>query len=212
MVECVNFDITDWCNRACPDCCCDVPRIKEHWDVSMQGVVRAGEYMHGIRRVTLAGGEPTLHPGFEWIARNAKRLFGCESLEIATNGKMTEDKIEFLGLFDVIWVTRYGPPEFEESNAAYIAKIEKHIAEIEKYVSPPILKIDPNVVHHVPRSHRGSGSCERGAGITVALYKDRVYPCCMGWGIGTSESVQISENWEAEVMALPRPCKDCFFS
>ena len=205
MVECVNFDITDWCNRACPDCCCDVPRIKEHWDVSMQGVVRAGKYMHGIRRVTLAGGEPTLHPGFEWIARNAKRLFGCESLEIATNGKMTEDKMALLALFDVVSVTRYGPPCFEESNAA-------HIAKIEKYVSPPVLKIDPNVVHHVPRSHRGSGSCERGSGITVALYKDRVYPCCMGWGIGTSESVQISENWEAEVMALPRPCKDCFFS
>jgi hypothetical protein len=111
-----------------------------------------------------------------------------------------------LNFFDVVAVTRYGLPQFIVSN-------EKEIAIIEGIVDPSRLRISPSVVSHTPRDRRGTGGvCARGSGETVSVYKDRVYPCCMGWGIGTSESVPISTSWESDVMRLSRPCKDCFFS
>lgn len=204
MVSCVNFAITDRCNRNCPECCCDVPRITKHWDITMAGIKRAAKALYGIGRLTLTGGEPTLHPLLLEFLPQLRELFGCSSLEIETNGMVSQEVILALNSFDVVAVTRYGPPRFESN--------EKEIEAIERAVDPSKLRIDASIVTHIPRSHRGNRGCVRGAGITVSVYKDRVYPCCMGWGIHSSQSVHLSETWEKDVIALPRPCGDCFFA
>lgn len=203
-ISCVNLAITDRCNRNCSECCCDVLGIAEHWDISMAGINRAAKALYGIERLTLTGGEPTHYPLLLDVLPKLKSLFGCNSLEIETNGSVPKNVLSKLNLFDVVAVTRYGPPEFESN--------EKEIKAVEMAVDPSRLRIDPSTAVHVPRSHRGNRACVRGAGITVAVYRDRVYPCCMGWGIHTSQSVPLSETWEKDVMALPRPCKDCFFA
>lgn len=201
-VECVNLAITDRCNRKCPECCCDVPKIKINWDINMAEIIHAANYLYGIKRLTLTGGEPSLHPDFETIVPQLKKMFGCKYLEIESNG-MVAEKIPILKHFDVVAVTRYSPPEFIDSNDEMIKKLESGKFN---------LKIDPLPIKHVSRTSRGKRACLRGSGETVAVYKNRVYPCCMGWGIKESKFVILSESWKLDVMKLPRPCSNCFFS
>jgi len=203
MVTCVNLAITDLCDRSCPECCCDIPKIKKHWIISIEGLKRAANALKGIQRVTLTGGEPSMHPMFNEIVWASKELFNCKSLELSTNGRCFNGDHKILEFFDKIIVSRYDAPEFE-SNSLLIEKGLKN--------TDICSKIEVWGVHHISRLNRGTKKCPRGYFETISLYKDRVYPCCMGWGVEGFPSVELDNDWEKKVTSLELPCKICFFA
>jgi hypothetical protein len=203
-IKSINLAITDRCNRNCPDCCCDVPRIKEHWDATWEYLAGVAECIRGIGRVILTGGEPSLHPRFaDWV-RPMKTLFKGSKFCIETNGAMFRTCPDVFEEFDEVVASQYDPP-FASPNQAGIQYITGFLRgkRTQLYVRH---------VKHALRTARGKGSCHRGTGEWVSIYKGNAYPCCMGWGIDGAQSVVVTKSWMEDVKKIPLPCSTCFFA
>lgn len=206
-ISCVNLVLTDRCNRACPECCCDVPRIKEPWSASWLALEAAAEHIRGIERVQLTGGEPSMHPQFRMWVPEMRKLFDCKKLTVETNGFLFKRHPSLFSLFDEVLFTHYAPPEFAEDNIGDFNFLQPFLRALG---AKTILHCIP--ISHVSRERRGAGTCARGSSETVAIYKGRVFPCCMGWGIPGATSCELSAVWREDVTALKLPCRECFFA
>jgi len=190
----INLAITDRCNRSCPNCCCGVPDIIEHWDISDKELFHAVDIFYGIERVKITGGEPTIHPKFiEW-APNFKKMFGCSELAIETNGYLSS-RPDILRSFDEVCVTQYTDNQ-DDVNALREFKL-----------------IPPNKpIEHVNRSVVGDGyMCDRGWSREISVYKNWVYPCCIGWGV-QSDCIHVARGCLEDILDVKLPCNKCFFS
>ena len=58
LIQCVNYMVTTFCDRNCPDCCCNIPN-KEGKHFDWDYIVESAKYLKGIRRINLSGGGPT---------------------------------------------------------------------------------------------------------------------------------------------------------
>lgn len=155
-------------------------------------IVRGTVYM-----LHLTGGEPTAHPQFAEFVPRFKGLFGAQSMTMWTNGYRVRENAHVLRHFDEIWATKYG-----EDNAAEIDWLKANYKTL--YCDAP----------HVERSHRGTGRpCERGLTHPGAAFANgRFYPCCVGPGIPGAASIEPTRNWRQDVLSVPMPCSDCWFS
>ena len=200
----INLAITDRCSRACPSCCCNIPRIKDHWDISFVELERAANCISGIRRLRLTGGEPSIHPMFKEIVLMAREMFKCSAFEIETNGYYFDKDQSIFEHFDLIEVTNYHEPEFK-SNQKDIESVLKNVKLRGKvHIGDPVV--------HYPRTRRGVTKCERGNFRMPSLYKGRIYPCAMGWGIDDPVSIQLSKDWLEQLNKVDLPCKRCFMA
>jgi GTP 3',8-cyclase len=95
-VRMLRISVTDRCNFRCSYC---MPEEGVRWlpqaeILSLEEiveVVRAGIDIHGIRRVKLTGGEPTLRHGLVDLVRMLRQLNGIEEISLTTNGmRLTE--------------------------------------------------------------------------------------------------------------------------
>lgn len=205
LIQTVNFAITDRCNRACPDCCCGMPLITDRWDATWEYLAGVAECVRGIGRIILTGGEPSLHPRFaDWVAP-LKALFVGTRFCIETNGFAFQTRPELFEAFDTIWVSRYDSPAFDNPN-------QDDVARMIEYFKGKTTEVLVRRVEHVSRSRRGTTACFRGTGEWVSIYKGRVYPCCMGWGIDGAQSVAVTKSWMEEVKKIPLPCSTCLFA
>ena len=90
-VEMLRISVTDRCNFRCVYC---MPESGVRWLPTdnllnfeeIVEVVRAGIDVHGIRRIKLTGGEPTVRHGLVDLVRSLRRLDGLEELSMTTNG------------------------------------------------------------------------------------------------------------------------------
>jgi cyclic pyranopterin phosphate synthase len=90
-VEMLRISVTDRCNFRCSYC---MPEDGVRWlpreDLlsfeEIARVVRAGIEIHGIRRVKLTGGEPTLRHGLVDLVRMLRQLDGLGEISLTTNG------------------------------------------------------------------------------------------------------------------------------
>ena len=84
----VNLLITTHCNLSCPECCYRIPSHEtlpeEHY--SWAYFVSAAEHLQGLDTLVVTGGEPTLHPVFDRVAREFRSLFNPQRMILATNG------------------------------------------------------------------------------------------------------------------------------
>lgn len=206
-ITCINLVLTDRCNRMCPECCCDVPRIREHWETNWLELEAWAKHLRGIERVQLTGGEPTMHPRFWAWAPCLRDLFGCKLLTIETNGFGFRHRPSMFTEFSDVYFTHYAPPEFQDDNGAEFTFLESFLRGIGSRTR--LHHID---ISHTPRARRGGGTCGRGTGETVALYRGRLYPCCMGWGIPGATSCEVGPLWREDLAAIKLPCEKCFFS
>jgi hypothetical protein len=201
----VNLAITDRCNRACKNCCCGIPKIKNHWDISFPELEDAAKTIKGVDVIRLTGGEPSTHPLFTEISSMVRDMFGCKFLEIETNGYLFPKDMEVFEKFDLVEVTNYTEPTFA-TNKSLIEMVLKNKRLIGKvHIGDPVV--------HFPIDRRSPGkTCERGNLTMVSLYKGRIYPCAMGWGIDDPVSVALSPNWKEELKKLKLPCDRCFLA
>ncbi len=193
----IHLTITTHCNRRCPECCCNIgTRPLKHF--RQPYFERAALFMRGrVDRLRITGGEPLVHPEFDALAPQWKGLFGCNVLELETNGDLWSDHTEALRNFDLIIVSRQGGNE----------------AEVWEMVKILGAKTSPAIDTKTPRSRRGSGEkCFR-AGLDIAAYSDgRLYGCCVAPGIPGAASAPLTDDWENQARGLSLPCKDCLFS
>lgn len=90
MIENVNYHITDRCNLKCASCGSFCPLISDNAeDLSMEQIEKdlsaLSKYKEYIKRITILGGEPTLHPKLNEILYLTRKLFPDNVLHLTTN-------------------------------------------------------------------------------------------------------------------------------
>jgi cyclic pyranopterin phosphate synthase len=92
----LRVSVTDRCNFRCVYCMPEdgvrwLPRENLLSFEEIARVVRAGIELHGIRRIKLTGGEPTIRHGLVDLVRMLRRIDGLEELSMTTNGMQLLD-------------------------------------------------------------------------------------------------------------------------
>src|SRR5688572_19764188 len=85
----VNLALTTRCSMVCPNCSVDVPAITGTAEArhTPPSLIRSDALsMKPMRRVHLTGGEPTIYPNFDPVARSVRSWFGAQYVTIETNG------------------------------------------------------------------------------------------------------------------------------
>jgi cyclic pyranopterin phosphate synthase len=91
----LRISVTDRCNFRCVYC---MPTQGLAWlsrdrllgDDEIVEVVDAAVSIHGIRRIKLTGGEPTVRPGVVDLVRKLRRIPGVQELSMTSNGALLE--------------------------------------------------------------------------------------------------------------------------
>lgn len=194
-ISCVALDLTTHCDRRCPDCCANIgqrPTVHHDWAY----FERAAEFLYGIERIHVTGGEPTVHPQFAEFVPKFKDLFGCKTLTLQTDAFRTDRYRDVLPHFDHIYASRYD---------------ERNTRAVDVLVSD--FGATTWEGEFTPRSRRGGGGvCGRGTSETVAYADGKLFGCCVGPGIPDAPSLEPSRDWLSQIESLPLPCGDCWFS
>jgi cyclic pyranopterin phosphate synthase len=95
-VRVLRISITDRCNFRCVYCMPEegVPWLPKDSILSFEEIVetvRAAAEIHGIRRVKLTGGEPTVRHGLLELVRMLRQTGVLEDLSLTTNGMLLQD-------------------------------------------------------------------------------------------------------------------------
>ncbi len=202
-ITCIAMDITTHCDRRCVNCCCGIGisrKLQHHGLAYFEKVIK---FFRGIGRLHITGGEPTIHPMFGSLIPLLKMAFQPGSMTIQTNGARLEQFKETIGLhFDTVFFTDYGDrPSTQEA----LVKLGVPYSVYEAG--------GPSAPNFTPRTRRGSGKpCERGFSDTVAYCDGKLYPCCVGPGVEGAVGIEPTENWKEEILKVPLPCENCFFS
>lgn len=195
-ITCVAIDLTTHCDRRCPDCCCGIGINRKLQHHPWEYFEHAAQFIRGIERVHITGGEPTIHPHFAEFVPKLKALFGCQTLTLQTDAFRTERNHEVLHHFDHIYASRY---DAKNTKAVDLLVSEFGATTWEG--------------EFTPRSRRGSGAgCARGRSETAAYADGLFFGCCVAPGVDGAAGMEPSINWKERIVAEPLPCKDCWFS
>src|SRR5574343_276399 len=101
----VQVEITNACHMQCGNCTRFVGHHQKPYFMSREQVTSALESLDGHPKlVGIMGGEPLLHPDFEWICQEARKYFPREQLGLWTGLPKNE---RFVKYRDVIVETFY---------------------------------------------------------------------------------------------------------
>lgn len=203
-IKTLALDVTSACDRHCPECCCDIPNrpsIHHSWEY----FERAAAIFHGVERVHLCGGEPTLHPKFAEFIPRFKEIFGCQKLSMVTDGwGVVKHAAVIMANLDEVHFTRYGDKPEAEGMLEAMAR---------KGMDVKVFDAGEGMGNFTPRSQRGPGGpCHRAWWLSgqVAYADGRVFGCCVAPGIAGAASVLpiVGERFD-----VPNPpCEKCWFS
>jgi hypothetical protein len=194
----IAMDLTTVCDRACPNCCCGInmgmrPAKHHPWEY----FVEAARSIYGIERIDVFGGEPTTHPKFAEFIPQFKKLFGCRTLTITTDGFKVQQHAETMKHFDFIQATPY-----DARNALAMAFLKASYQDVRFFPGD-----------FVPRSRVGGGKpCARATSETIAYADGKLWPCCPGPGINGNVGMEPSADWRERIGSVPMACETCFFS
>lgn len=199
IVNHLSLLVTTRCSRACPDCCFQIPThaTLPAWSASWGYLEAAAKIFRDVDWLYVAGGEPTLHPEFDRIAREFRALFDPERLLLTTNGAKVIEHGDVMDRFDEIRVTDFG----DDASRAAIAWLRAH--------HPDRLAVADAT--HVPMSRRpGAWPCDRNQIAAYALGK--LWPCCEGPGLADAPFVVPGPDWRRELEHAALPCRRCPFA
>ena len=192
MYDSLMVYITDNCNRYCEDCFVHFGDYELSVDQAVDIVNIAGY----VDKLYVSGGEPTVHTQFDSIATVLSSV-PHKTMILATNGYKLKDCIETLELFDVIRISNY------TDNTDVITEFMK------LYIEGCIRVIDMSTMIH---DSTGSNSCGRHNNGIAAVYKGKVYGCCVAAGIYEAEGRKFDEDWREQAGKSQLPCDVCVFA
>ena len=120
-ITCVSLELTTACDRACPECCCNIPHrpaVHHPWEY----FEAAAKVIYGVERVHLSGGEPTYHPQFAEFVPDMRRLSGFQTADEAE-----ANRVAFVNDFMLRpeFTAIYGGLTDAAHAAQFIAKLEQ---------------------------------------------------------------------------------------
>lgn len=204
----LNLEITTYCNRNCPGCCAgtNMPSVGKHTD--SEWIRYISKHFQNLERLTIAGGEPLVHPEFKFITMRIKKWFKPKVLELITNGtsKLLLQHWDTFVYYDRIRITNYTPDTYVGSKdntdvlKEFIPKLKQKgiIVIIEK----PIFRIKIG----------NGGMCGMGTNELVAIQDRKLYPCSASPGVKPDVGIEITKNWLSEIRLVKIPCTKCVFS
>ncbi len=202
-ITCIAMDITTHCDRRCPDCCCGIGISRKLQHHGEEYFMNAAWWFRDIPRLHITGGEPTLHPEFRELIPMLREFFNPERMTLQTNGfRLEQFQKTIKENFDTVFYTEYGD---KPSTTQTLTQLGVPYSVYEAG--------GPSAPNFTPRTRRGSGKpCERGFSDTVAYCDGKLYPCCVGPGVEGAVGIEPTENWKEEILKVPLPCENCFFS
>lgn len=195
----VNIVITTACNRYCASCC-------------YKGIVRKDNARHFLAEdvaatviavgdvgiVYLLGGEPTLHPDFENVMKEARNARGAQTLRLVTNGARLVQHAAATKYVDRVILSLLG-----DAAGFKICK------EFER-IKPASVDLERKFTVHYDLGG-GATPCSNLYN-TVSVLDSKVYPCCVACGIAGAQSTPLQVGWEQALLAIEAPCEKCFNS
>lgn len=214
----VNLGITTLCSMSCPKCSVNVPGVKNtplgkhaYW----YDIHEAGILMRPLRRVHVTGGEPTIHPAFGFIAAYVRDWFQAEYVTLETNGAGVLKYLSDIDRrFDRVFVTHY------EKDAIYPGSPDNsEVIRRAGYV------LGDKLIHEAPVRHeRGHELLTLGMlgvetpcskyfdpGLPCGWYNNKLYGCCVTFGIDPSLGIPVTKDWRDRIAKRPMGCGACCY-
>ena len=207
----VQFEITHECNQNCP--LCD-HRIKFSRYRGMTpkdyGYIVSCLGPSRFRTADLIGGEPLVHPKFDWFAQRMLTDFESARVRVRTNGRlMPQVRERNPQLFDrLTWILQTYPGFNDEVVVAMVDLPNVKILKFEGFWNP---YRDPDLDETTAREVRLKCNYH------VRLVGTKLYNCCLANGIEQYYEtdpvhVQITPNWREDWCKLEtwKACQHCF--
>lgn len=200
-----NLEMTTRCNLRCPDCAAGIGINRVLQDHPWEYFEEAARWIYGTPKITVIGGEPTLHAHFAEFVPRFRELFGCAEMILWTNGFLVERYRRVIAEhFDAVHASLY-----DERTAPWNKRPNGDKLHFIKANFNALTMEDP----HIPLSRRGSGRiCERGIHGPFTYADGKIFGCCVACGLPEGIGITPTENWKEELLRTPLPCATCAFS
>lgn len=199
------LNITTHCNRMCPGCIVDIPYV-EHKHTPWEWIKEIAPYFQGLRAVEISGGEPTMHPDFEYITEHVREWFKPQILKVISNGHRIMDYVDILGHYDYIRISHYTPESYPGSKDNQ-AVIDQFLAA---FKGPSRIDTRP-VKHKLYRNNKNTNFCHLGINDIALIQDQRIYPCCAITS-NLDLGIPVTANWRAQLDKMALPCDTCVFA
>jgi organic radical activating enzyme len=162
-----------------------------------------------MERMVLSGGEPLMHPDFEWMVETLRKEIPNAYVLVSTNGRLL-DKYQHLKGRKVIFKISVYPGWNDEIVKKYKGQVG---IKLERYKTFINAKADVNFTEsEVQRIYR---DCQRKR---IMIVGRKVYPCCTSevtercHGLSKPVHVEMTPHWKQDIldMDFSEACRYCW--
>lgn len=205
----LEFEITHLCNQYCPLCDHRIltSSYKNLTKEEYNHIAGCIEKKEEINSILLIGGEPLLHPHFEWLVNRMKSDFSNAIFILATNGTLLKRlSNEMFKFFAEIRLTYY--PGFNDEIVEEYKKFSNVSIRSGKFMENPYTDSDisDDIAKEIYQKH-----------FQVRIVGKNIYTCCIAEGIerySHTEKVheEFDKDWQNKFFEIPtwKACKHCY--
>lgn len=227
VIHRVALPITRVCQRTCPECPARIRpgvlgplQLPKDTHVPVSELLWAGKTLGPVDTIEVTGGEPSMHPDFQWISESIHHIFKCKDILLLTNGYLfekDESKLPLLLNWDRVYITWY-TNEFAmkyrtDANTTVVNRIEDYLKRQGRQVW--VQRMDTHVPFQPPVE--GVNACMFGynntqwPGDMVTYYRGQIYGCCTSWELDSpGRGIVLTPDWRDHLKEIELPCESCF--
>jgi hypothetical protein len=203
--------ITTKCNLHCPYCTAGIHLNQPEEFMSIDEIQRLSVYFQGLENMYVSGGEPTLHPDFDYISEHIREWYNPKTLYVWTNSYVPIERIPAFRFYDHVNISKYVETTYPGARNNQ-DKIDIIYNEFSRLGLPTGILSVGEVFHMGFDNNKGNTPCSRkDYDLYPVMTGGRIYPCCVSPGIITSPYIIANANWLEQVKELELKCGECVF-
>lgn len=202
VTHAVNLMVTTRCDRGCPACNVNAPRLPR-WDATEEYLRWTAPLLGRVDYLCITGGEPLVHPDIDRLVPIIAEVFQYGQLVLATNGNRLMEHLAIMPRFQMISATHYMERSYPGSadNGEVLARF--------KAVCPPsTLFFASDIIHRLAPPPNRKNKCDK-LHRTASLIDGRIYPCCVSCGLDGAPFAPLATTWREDIQRLTPPCPLC---